>query len=84
MVNDPPTRSDFGHKETRNGDMTRGVYYVLLPDGRRQTVEYEVDQHGYRPKVTYSQEGPAFGSGMSAGYPPSSAGYPPSNTGYFY
>lgn len=33
MVNDQGTNSDFGHRESRDGDMTRGSYYVLLPDG---------------------------------------------------
>ena len=70
MVYDPPSGNDFGHKESRDGEMTRGVYYVLLPDGRRQMVEYEADQDGYRPKITYMQEGNGIGGG-AGGYGPS-------------
>lgn len=67
MVNDAESGNDFGHKESREGDMARGVYYVLLPDGRRQTVEYEADENGYRPKVTYTDEGGAGSDGNAAG-----------------
>ncbi|XP_068241420.1 uncharacterized protein [Palaemon carinicauda] len=44
---------NFGHSETRSGSVTRGRYYVDLPDGRRQVVEYYADETGYHPKVTY-------------------------------
>ncbi|XP_043279970.1 uncharacterized protein [Venturia canescens] len=47
--------NDYGHKETRNGENTQGVYKVLLPDGRRQVVHYEADSHGYRPIITYEE-----------------------------
>jgi len=30
------------------------VYHVLLPDGRTQIVEYEADEDGYKPKITYT------------------------------
>ncbi|XP_015600790.1 pro-resilin [Cephus cinctus] len=82
MVNDQETGNDFGHKENRDGDLTRGVYYVLLPDGRRQTVEYEADQDGFRPKVTYTQEGNGIGNGNGGGN--GNQGYPDSNSGYRY
>ncbi|XP_058791258.1 pro-resilin-like [Phymastichus coffea] len=68
MVNDPPSGNDFGHKEMRDGDYTTGVYYVLLPDGRKQMVEYEADQNGYRPKITYMQVNNGIGGG-AGGYP---------------
>lgn len=45
--------TQFGHQEQRDGDQTQGSYHVLLPDGRLQTVEYEADQDGYRPTVSY-------------------------------
>ncbi|XP_012280180.1 pro-resilin-like [Orussus abietinus] len=74
-VKDVESGNDFGHKESREGDFAKGVYYVLLPDGRRQTVEYEADQDGYRPKVTYTQEGPGVGNGNAGGYPSGGSGY---------
>lgn len=88
-MNDPPSGNDFGHKESRDGDYTRGVYYVVLPDGRRQMVEYEADQNGYRPKITYMQVGGGAGgaggypgAGGAGGYPSGGpGGYPGSNGG---
>lgn len=46
----------------------------MLPDGRKQVVEYTADQDGYHPKISY--EGGYAGS--SGGYPsgPSGGGYP--------
>ncbi|RZF32541.1 hypothetical protein LSTR_LSTR011320 [Laodelphax striatellus] len=61
-VLDVQTGADFGHQESRMGDAAWGAYYVLLPDGRRQVVEYEADQHGYRPKVRYEDARSATGS----------------------
>ena len=56
-VNHPPSRNDFGQREGRDGDDTQGVYYVELPDGRRQTVTYFVDGgSGYIADVQYSGE----------------------------
>ena len=47
----------------------RDSYNVLLPDGRTQIVEYEADQGGYKPKITYqgSQAG-GYSGGGSGGY----------------
>lgn len=45
--------NDYSHQESRSGAKTRGSYSVLLPDGRKQIVEYEADEAGYRPKITY-------------------------------
>ncbi|XP_039279576.1 pro-resilin-like isoform X2 [Nilaparvata lugens] len=64
-VLDVQTGADFGHQEARMGDAAWGAYYVLLPDGRRQVVEYEADQHGYRPKVRYED---ARSAGTGAGH----------------
>lgn len=55
MVKDDESGNDFGHKESRQGDLATGMYYVLLPDGRKQIVEYEADQDGYRPKISYEE-----------------------------
>ncbi|XP_073846646.1 cuticular protein 56F [Musca autumnalis] len=54
-VQDYESGNDFGHMEARDGDFTTGRYYVLLPDGRKQIVEYEADQNGYRPSIRYEQ-----------------------------
>ena len=54
--------AEFGHSESRAGDKTTGKYFVQLPDGRLQTVEYYVDGYsGYVAKVSYS--GGGYGSG---------------------
>lgn len=45
----------FGHQENRQGDVAVGSYYVLLPDGRTQHVEYQADQDGYKPKISYEE-----------------------------
>ena len=60
-----PSSNEFGHQETRDGDDTRGSYYVQLPDGRLQTVKYFVDgDSGYVAEVNY--EGSAsFESGSA-------------------
>merc|ERR1711931_565289 len=48
---------NFGHTENRDGYQTQGVYYVALPDGRLQTVNYHVNEHGeYFADVTYEGE----------------------------
>ncbi|XP_018017501.1 adult-specific cuticular protein ACP-20 [Hyalella azteca] len=52
-VHDPHHGANFGHQEEREGYTTRGSYYVNLPDGRLQKVEYIADEHGYRPIVSY-------------------------------
>lgn len=61
--------TDFGHQESRQGDVAQGRYFVLLPDGRRQIVDYVADQDGYKPKISY--EGTAR---ADAGYAKGGAG----------
>ncbi|XP_071541397.1 uncharacterized protein [Panulirus ornatus] len=49
-----PSGNDFGHQEARDGDDTQGSYYVQLPDGRLQTVNYRVQgDSGYVAQVNY-------------------------------
>lgn len=41
-----------GHKEIRDGDNTKGNYYVNLPSGQSQAdVQYIADDWGYHPLV---------------------------------
>jgi hypothetical protein len=54
-VNDPDSGSDFGHEEDRQEEEAKGSYYVLLPDGRKQIVEYEADEEGYKPMIRYEE-----------------------------
>lgn len=72
-MKDEESGNDFGHEEQRQGDVAEGKYFVLLPDGRMQTVEYTADKEGYKPKVTYEEA-------KNGGYP--SGG--PNNGGYRY
>jgi Insect cuticle protein len=52
-VNDAATQQEFGHMESREGDVVTGEYRVLLPDGRTQVVKYVADKDGYRPTIEY-------------------------------
>lgn len=58
----PEYGTKFGHQETRQGYVTRGAYFVLLPDGRTQIVQYTADQDGYHPIISYQ------GLGVGGGY----------------
>ncbi|CAK1549145.1 unnamed protein product [Leptosia nina] len=53
FVKEEPVGNNFGHREMRIGNQVTGMYYVLLPDGRIQKVDYVADENGYRPTVTY-------------------------------
>lgn len=46
----------YGHQESRDDGVTKGEYYVLLPDTRLMKVEYIADEDGYRPTVTFEGE----------------------------
>ncbi|XP_053651103.2 pro-resilin-like [Cherax quadricarinatus] len=49
--------NDFGHQESRDGYDTKGTYYVQLPDGRVQKVNYVVSgDSGFVPQVSYEGE----------------------------
>ncbi|XP_045602201.1 pro-resilin-like [Procambarus clarkii] len=45
--------NNFGHQEAGDGHNVKGSYFVHLPDGRVQTVNYWADGSGYHPTVTY-------------------------------
>lgn len=57
--------NDFGHKENHQGEKTYGIYSVLLPDGRKQIVEYEADEQGFRPRISYEEIGGGFKNAKS-------------------
>ena len=42
-VKDEYSGNDFGHAETSDGNVVSGNYFVLLPDGRLQSVTYTAD-----------------------------------------
>ncbi|KPJ01177.1 Pro-resilin [Papilio xuthus] len=51
-VDDYESGSDFGHVETRQEDKAEGSYFVVLPDGTKQVVEYEADEEGFKPRIS--------------------------------
>lgn len=53
-VEDAAEGLNFGHTESRDGYNTQGSYFVNLPDGRLQTVNYHADQNGYVADVSYT------------------------------
>ena len=72
-VLDEPSYNDFGHKETSDGKVVTGTYYVNLPDGRRQIVTYKADDYGYVADVKYDGEA-KYPEYKPSGYKP--AAYP--------
>lgn len=56
-IKDDATANNYGHSETRDGDVTKGSYFVQLPDGRIQTVNYYVNGNGgFVAEVSYEGE----------------------------
>ena len=56
-VNDDYSYVDMGQTEEREGDLTTGNYHVVLPDGRKQNVDYYVDGYsGFVADVQYEGE----------------------------
>lgn len=68
QVQDAHSGNDFGHHEGRDGDVAWGSYEVLLPDGRKQVVDYQADQNGFNPQIRYEQIGYAAPSGAGGPY----------------
>ncbi|CAL4091473.1 unnamed protein product, partial [Meganyctiphanes norvegica] len=47
----------YGREEQSDGNKVQGVYSINLPDGRTQTVHYEVeDETGFRASIPYNGE----------------------------
>ncbi|KAG7159151.1 Pro-resilin-like 74 [Homarus americanus] len=66
--------NDFGHQESRDGYNTEGNYYVQLPDGRLERVNYYVNgDSGFVAQVEYEGEAqyPAYQPSPSYGPSPS-------------
>lgn len=47
---------EMGHEETRVDKTTMGRYWVGLPDGRLQVVEYTAGPQGFMPRVSYKSQ----------------------------
>ncbi|XP_064122439.1 cuticle protein 18.6-like [Macrobrachium nipponense] len=77
------TGANFGHQESRDGQETKGSYYVQLPDGRLQTVRYYVDGNsGYVAEVSYEGEARYPDSDETRGYSRPRASYSAPRTSY--
>ncbi|XP_070491181.1 pro-resilin [Chironomus tepperi] len=74
-VQDEIAGLDFGHKEQREGSVATGKYYVLLPDGRKQIVQYIADENGYRPTITYEDTGRYNNNAQQGGYDSNAQGF---------
>ena len=60
-VKDDYSSVDMGQFEGHEGRHTKGFYYVLLPDGRRQIVDYYVDgDSGFVADVRYVGSGAKY------------------------
>ncbi|CAL4151754.1 unnamed protein product, partial [Meganyctiphanes norvegica] len=54
-VKSPYHGTDFGADESSDGNVVKGSYTVVLPDGRTQKVTYTADHYaGYNADVSYS------------------------------
>ncbi|CAH2230511.1 jg18613 [Pararge aegeria aegeria] len=54
-VNDPKTRDIKGQHETREGDEVTGNYWLIEPNGRKRTVNYQAnDDNGFNAQIDYT------------------------------
>ncbi|KAF0314187.1 Pro-resilin [Amphibalanus amphitrite] len=79
--------NDYGHKEESDGSRVEGVYRVLLPDSRVQTVTYYVEgDSGFVADVQYEGEAQfpedSQNGQYGAGAPNNGYGAPSPATGY--
>jgi len=59
-IKDEASKNDFAHEATSDGKTVIGLYQVLLPDGRLQSVAYQADENGYVADVQYEGEIKSF------------------------
>lgn len=66
-VNDDSSENYYGHRQSSSGGVTKGSYYVLLPDTRKMTVNYYTEgDSGFVHEINY--EGSAqYDSGSYSG-----------------
>ena len=55
-MKDEASYNNFGHQENSDGKAVTGSYFVNLPDGRLQNVNYKADDYGYVADVQYTGE----------------------------
>ncbi|KAG7158014.1 Adult-specific rigid cuticular protein 15.5-like 3 [Homarus americanus] len=60
--------TNFGQQESGNGGNVKGSYFVHLPDGRVQKVDYWADGSGYHATVTFQGTASHPSYGPSHGY----------------
>ena len=74
-VDDSESGNHYGQEEARDDEHTQGGYYVNLPDGRLQKVQYVVDgDSGFLAEVTYEGEA-RYSSEESREYAPPKTTY---------
>lgn len=56
-VSDPLTGDNKSQEESRDGDVVKGQYTLLQPDGITRIVYYTADNTGFHAQVTYSGPG---------------------------
>ncbi|MCL4157265.1 UNVERIFIED_CONTAM: hypothetical protein GTU68_013682, partial [Idotea baltica] len=57
VVKDEYSGNDYAHKANSDGEVVKGEYHVLLPDGRVQIVTYIVNgEDGFKADVSYDGE----------------------------
>lgn len=61
--------NNFGHSQASDGNQVTGRYFVQLPDGRLQTVDFKADPlSGYTADVQYEGQAQYGSNGGSGGY----------------
>jgi hypothetical protein len=67
--------NNFGHSQSSDGNRVTGRYFVQLPDGRLQTVDFKSDPlNGYTADVQYQGQAKYPGSNIAGYNPPQSSG----------